>query len=346
MGMRGFCIADPQSLSENARMKSILTLVYGLVITLVTLFGGTVYAVNAKNAAQTESLSWPRDFKNADGAITTIPTKPQRILSTTVSITGILLSIDAPVVASATATNGKFFAQWDKVAQERKIEKLWSAGNIDLEMAYVVAPDLIVVSMSGADSAYAQVEQLKQIAPTIILDYGKQTWQDLATELGKATGLEDKVAARITGFDHYLAECRAKIAIPEGKVNIISYAGPGTINPISTSISPHALLLSQLGFTIESADPAWHNNANKTGDFVWAQYENITQLTAPTTFLLSAGERRAAEFLKDPVLANLASVKTGQVYGLGVNSFRIDYYSAKEIADSIVKRFGIKPKAK
>ncbi|WP_036770893.1 hypothetical protein [Photorhabdus australis] len=76
------------------------------------------------------------------------------------------------------------------------------------------------------------------------------------------------------------------------------------------------------------------------------QYENITQLTAPTTFLLSAGNDRAAEFLKDPVLANLASVKTGQVYGLGMNSFRIDYYSAKEIADSIVKRFGIKQEVK
>ncbi|EQC00248.1 iron-enterobactin transporter periplasmic binding protein [Photorhabdus temperata subsp. temperata M1021] len=114
-------------------------------------------------------------------------------------------------------------------------------------MAYVVAPDLIVVSVSGADSAYAQVEQLKQIAPTIILDYGKQTWQDLATELGKATGLEDKVAARITGFDNYLAECRAKIAIPEGKVNIISYAGPGTINPISTSISHMLCCFHSLG---------------------------------------------------------------------------------------------------
>ncbi|GAB2800429.1 hypothetical protein GCM10027040_29940 [Halomonas shantousis] len=146
--------------------------------------------------------------------------------------------------------------------------------SVDLEAAYVVDSDLIVVSSSGADSALAQLSSLRNIAPTIVLDYGGQTWQSLAKQLGEATGLEDQV------------------------------------------------------------------DASPAQDFVRAQYEHLTQLSAPTTFLLSAGDERVAAFLDDPVLANLPSMKTGQVYGLGENSFRIDLYSATEVIEGIVERFG------
>ena len=40
------------------------------------------------------------------------------------------------------------------------------------------------------------------------------------------------------------------------------------------------------------------------------------------------------------MLANLPSVQAGQVWGLGRNSFRVDYYSSLEIIDSIVVKFG------
>jgi iron complex transport system substrate-binding protein len=33
-------------------------------------------------------------------------------------------------------------------------------------------------------------------------------------------------------------------------------------------------------------------------------------------------------------------VQNGQVYGLGENSFRIDYYSATEIVDGVLENFG------
>ena len=59
---------------------------------------------------------WPRTFDNVDGSRTEIPTRPQRILSTSVSTTGTLLAIGAPVVASGSAGNGRFFAQWADVA--------------------------------------------------------------------------------------------------------------------------------------------------------------------------------------------------------------------------------------
>lgn len=279
-------------------------------------------------------------FANADGTITDIPAKPRRILSTSASVTGTLLAIDAPLIASASAANGQYFPQWAGVAKERGVENIWPAGDVDIEAAIAVKPDLIVISTGGADSALAQRAELQAIAPTILVDYGSQSWQDLAIALGKAMGLEKQAAARIAAFDRYVTDARAKIAVPAGKVNIISYNGSGTTNPIATANGAHGRLLAGLGFTVEDPDPTWHAASEARGDFVWAPYEMLPRLTAATTFLLRANDERVAAFLSDPVLANLPSVRARQVQSLGANSFRIDYYSATQIVDGIVKTFG------
>lgn len=291
------------------------------------------------SAANAEE-NWPRSFTNVDGSQTEIPAKPRKILSTSVSLTGTLLAINAPVVASGSAANGQFFAQWAAVASERKVENAWPAGKVDLEAVYAAQPDLIVVTTSGAGSVKDQLGAFRQIAPTILVDDGALSWQGLATELGRATGLESEAAASIKDFDAYVAAARAKIKIPDGKANIISFNGAGQSNPIGRATGPHAALLSALGFDIEDPDPAWHTQAESRDDFVWANYEHLVDLKAGTTFILRVDDRKATAFRNDPVLANVPSVKSSHVYGLGVNSFRIDYYSGKEIVDGIVANFG------
>ena len=284
---------------------------------------------------------WPRTFLNVDGSRTEIPARPQRVLSTSVSTTGTLLAIRAPVVASGSAANGKFFAQWAAVAKERGVENAWPAGKVDLEAVYATRPDLIVVAVSGAGSAKDMVDAFRQIAPTILIDDGGLSWQALATQLGTATGREAEAAAAIADFDAYAAAARARLKLPEGKANIISFNGAGQSNPIARVGGPHAALLASLGFTLEDPDPAWHTQASPREDFVWADYERLVDLKAETTFLLRVDDSMVDAFLKAPILANLPSVKKRQVYGLGVDSFRIDYFSGKEIIDGIVKTFGM-----
>lgn len=291
----------------------------------------------ARPAAGT--AAW-HDFGNADGSTTRIPQQPTRILSTSVAITGTLLAIDAPVVASGSSAKHQFFAQWADVAAQRGVEDVWPAGGVNLEAAYAVKPDLIVVALTGNDSAMPQLAELKKIAPTIVVDYGDQTWQDLALELGRATGHQAQAQARIDAFDQHLAQARAKIHVPAGKANIISFNGPGMGNPIATRESAHGRLLGALGFDIEEPDPSWQTNAGPRKDFIWAPYENLGRLTAQTTFLLSVDDSGTQKFTGDPVLGNLPSVRDHQVYGLGKNSFRIDSYSATEIVDDLVRTFG------
>lgn len=286
-----------------------------------------------------EAAGQGQAFENADGSVSQIPSHPQRILSTSVTVTGSLLAIEAPVVASASAANGRFFAQWEAIAQARGVENLWPAAAIDLEAAYALEPDLIIISASGADSALDQLAELRAIAPTIVVDYAGQTWQALALQLGQATGLQQQALARIEAFDQRVADARRTLELPEGEVNIISFNGPGISNPIATASGVHGQLLEALGFRVESPDPAWHAGSGTRNDFVWAEYEHLVQLKAPTTFLVRVNEDRLAAFLDDPVLANLPSVRSRQVYSLGANSFRIDYYSAGEIVDGILALF-------
>lgn len=292
-------------------------------------------------SADASSGDWPRTFENADGTTTEIPAQPENILSTTVSTTGTLLAIDAPVTTSATDANGDFFPQWASVAEERGVAEAWPAGAPDIEAAIAAAPDLIVVSSTGADSMADAVEELSDIAPTIVVDYGEQSWQDLAAQLGEATGLEDEAESAVADFDALVAETAEQITVPEGAANIVSYNGPGASNPIALPHGPHGSLLQALGFTIEEPDASWHTQPEPREDFVFADYERLTELTGDTTFVLSADDEAAESgFGSDEVLANLPSVQNGQVYGLGANSFRMDLYSATEIVEGIAENFG------
>ena len=283
----------------------------------------------------TASAEWPRVFENADGTTTEIPEQPERVLSTAVSVTGTLLAIDAPVVASGSQVGGVWFDQWADFADEREVANLWSVGEFDLEAVMANDPDLIVVATSGRNALTDQVADLQEIAPTIVVDYGAQTWEDLAVELGDATGLESEAEETIAEFDALVSETADAITVPEGTANVISFNGPGQDNPIARVGGSHAGLLEALGFEVEDPDPSWHTQAQERADFVWATYENLLQLTSETTFILSADDEIAQGFADDPVLANVPSVAAGQVYGLGLNSFRMDLYSATEVVEHV-----------
>ena len=261
------------------------------------------------------------------------------MLSSTVSVTGTLLAIDAPLIATATNYNGGFFAQWAKVAEQRGVEKLWPISEVDLEAAYSVKPDLIVVAVGGRDSAVQHLASLEKIAPVIKVDYASQSWQSMALKLGDALGLEQKAQQKIAEFDAYIASAKQKLSLPKGQVNLVAYNGPGLVNPVATKTGSHGSLLSSLGFDVEQPNLAWHSALDKPDDFVKSEYERLTELTAETTFLLRVDDQSVPKFMQDKVLANMPSVKTKQVYGLGKNSFRIDYFSAMEIVDDMVKRF-------
>lgn len=262
-----------------------------------------------------------------------------RVLSSSVTLTGTALAIGVPVVASASAVDGSFFTQWADEAEAQGVERLWPAGRVDLEAVLALQPDLILVSASGADSALAQLAQLEAISPVLVLDYASQPWQSLAVQMAQATGRADQAAALLADYDRWIARQRAGMAIPGGRANIISYNGPGMPNPVGTPDGAHGRLLASLGFEIEGPHADWPGVADAGRDFARVAYDYLPGLTAETTFLMNAGPDRVAAFLADPLLANLPSARAGQVHALGESSFRIDYYSAREIVALLARDF-------
>jgi len=291
------------------------------------------------------SGDWPRTIEHEAGT-TEIPAQPENIVSTSLTLAGTLLAIDAPLTATATTTvsdvtdeNG-FFSQWADVAVDAGVEELYPNLEFDEEAVIAAAPDLIVVSSSGADSTADQYEKLSAIAPTIVLNYGDTTWQELAAILGEATGHEDDADAVVEDFDARTAEVAASITVPEGSANAIVWNGTENPTAFAKEGSAHAELLESLGFTIEGAPDELDTSEQSRQDFAFLAIENVTTaLTGSTVFLVNGGDVAESDLLSTPVLATAPAIVSGQVYPLGPTSFRIDYYSASQIIDYIEATF-------
>ncbi|XGU19186.1 ABC transporter substrate-binding protein [Rhodococcus sp. 3Y1] len=108
------------------------------------------------------------------------------------------------------------FTQWGHIAEERGLAVL-PMGGANAESVLAQNPDLIVVSATGGDSVVDLYEQFTAIAPTIVVDYGGSSWQEVAAVLGKATGLEDNAAATVAKFDSAVEAAKAKITLPRSR---------------------------------------------------------------------------------------------------------------------------------
>ncbi|MDO5076175.1 Fe2+-enterobactin ABC transporter substrate-binding protein [Corynebacterium sp.] len=313
-------------------------------------------------ASTSESQSqgqWPRTVDSLvvqDGKATKdtekveIPAQPKRIVSTTVTVTGSLLAIDAPVVATGGAQPGPaasdkgFFRQWEQVAEERNVESLY---HLDPNLEKIVAqqPDLIVVSAAGADSATKLHDQLKDVAPVVVVDYSDKSWEALITELGTITGLEHNAESTLESFNKRLTEVKGAITIPDQPTNIGLALAEGEGMNLWTKQSAQGELLAELGF--EVAEPAadivdTSGAFGKRTDVKHVTPENLDKALTGKTFLVSnvdGTEDPVARIKANPQLADAEVVKNDHVYAIDPEIFRVDYYSALGFLDQIEKLF-------
>lgn len=287
--------------------------------------------------------AWPRTVRHDAGELT-LPARPKRIVSTAPSLTGILLAIDAPVVATAATTPSAltddkgFFSQWAAVADERSVEMLYGKLEFDIEAVIGAEPDLLIISATGADSVvphYAELEA--QGIPAIVVNYSNQSWQDIALQFGKATGLETQAAEAISRFDAHAAEVAATLPTATGTASIVGYNVGGSYS-VSKPTSPQAQLLAALGMTVVGLPESLRGQVTRASDFEFISQENLpAAITGDSVFLLRATQEDVAVFLADPVLANLPAVAGKRVYPLGPTSFRIDYYSGLQMIDTVAR---------
>ena len=295
---------------------------------------------------------WPRRIESDGGSIT-LTAPPKRVVSTSVTLTGSLLAIDAPVIASgATAPNTRiaddqgFLLQWGPIAKARRVQRLY-IGAPDLEAIAVQAPDLIVVSASGADSALKLKDQLAHIAPTLVIDYDDSPWQAVTRTLGRATGHEQEAEARIQAFDAALAATRRAITLPPQPVSAFTWP-PGQQNSANlwTDASAQGRLLKALGMTLAPV-PAALADFHRMGqrhDILPVGGERLADALAGKTWLIfAADDAIARQVAAHPFLAQAAAVREHRIFAVGNDTFRLDYYSAMQLLTRLHQRFAPPP---
>jgi iron complex transport system substrate-binding protein len=323
---------EPQHIG-NA-MRHLLKLLFSWVAITAVLLGGP-------GTAGADQTGWPRKITHAAGELT-LKSRPIRIVSTTPSVTGILLSMNAPLVATAATTPSPltdqkgFFLQWAKIADQLGVEVLYPNLSFDLEAIIGLEPDLVIASATGADSILAHVADLQALGiNTLVVNYSNHSWQDLAVEIGKATGLEAEADQAIARFDAEVARVAASITVPKEPVSIVGYNISGSFS-IGKPQSPQAKLLQSLGMTVAGLPEELRPQVNRSSDFDFISRENLpSAITGTSVFLLRGTSREVDAFVADPLLANAPAVEKHQVYPLGPTSFRIDYYSGLQMLDHI-----------
>lgn len=293
------------------------------------------------------AADWPRTITDSRGTHT-LEQAPQRIVSTSVTLTGSLLAIDAPIVASGATAPGNrmadsqgFLRQWGDVAKARHIQRLY-IGEASAEAVAAQMPDLILISATGGDSALALYDQLSAIAPTLVINYDDKSWQQLLTQLGEITGNEKQAADRISSFDKQLSEAKMHMTLPPQPVTALVYTPASRSANLWTTESAQGKLLQQLGFTLSTLPttlPALQS-MGKRHDIVQLGGENLAAgLNGESLFLFASDEKDATALETNPLLAHIPAVQKKQVYALGTETFRLDYYSATQILDRMSKLF-------
>ncbi|MGM8845295.1 Fe2+-enterobactin ABC transporter substrate-binding protein [Enterobacter roggenkampii] len=294
------------------------------------------------------AADWPRQVTDSHG-VHTLESKPTRIVSTSVTLTGSLLAIDAPVVASgATTPNNRvadgqgYLRQWGDIAKQRKVARLY-IGEPSAEAVAAQMPDLILISATGGDSALALYDQLSAIAPTLIINYDDKSWQALLTQLGAITGHEKQAAERIAAFDKQLAQVKQQMTLPPQPVNAIVYTAAAHSANLWTAESAQGKLLHQLGFTLADLPAGLQTSTSqgKRHDIIQLGGENLaTGLNGEGLFVFAGDEKDVAAIYANPLLAHLPSVKNKRVWALGTETFRLDYYSAMLVLQRLEAIFG------
>lgn len=290
---------------------------------------------------------WPRQVTDSYGTHT-LSHPPQRIVSTSVTLTGSLLAIDAPVIASGATTPRNRFAdeqgflrQWGAVAKARKLTRLY-IGEPNAEAIAAQMPDLILISATGGDSALALYDQLSALAPTLVINYDDKSWQTLLSQLGEITGHEQQAAERIAEFDKQLTTLKQQMKQPPQPVSALVYTAASHSANLWTVDSAQGQLLEQLGFTLATlpADLQASHSQGQRQDIIQLGGETLAEgLNGQSLFLFAADDKDAQAIYANSLLAHLPAVENQRIYPLGPETFRLDYYSAMRILQRLAALF-------
>lgn len=291
---------------------------------------------------------WPRSIMTSKGLLT-LDRAPSRIVSTSVTLSGTLLAINAPLIASgatmantSVASEQGFMRQWAPIAKERGVVALYQT-EPNAEAIIKTDPDLIIISATSGDSAMKLYDQLKDIAPTLVIGYDNKSWMQLAQIFGDLFGLEEQAKSIIQDFEKKIADTKNKIILPPQPTTAMVYYQDDTGANIWTSKSAQGRLLKELGFTLADVPESVKGNISMglRDDIIIATGERFPDAVNGNSVLLFSASKDREEALKNNnYLQSVNAIKNDQVFAVGDDTFRLDYYSASNLLTRLQTLFG------
>lgn len=291
---------------------------------------------------------WPRSIMTRQGLLT-LKKAPKRIVSTSVTLSGTLLAIEAPLVASgatlantSVASEQGFMRQWADTAKQRGVYPLYQT-EPNAEAIIQANPDLIIISPTGGDSAMKLYDQLKDIAPTLVIGYDDKSWLQLAQIFGALFGLEDKAKNAINKFQQQLNDTKHSIQLPPQPTTAMVYYQDATGGNIWTTKSAQGRLLEELGFTLATVPESVKGDISMgvRKDIIVATGERFPDaLTGQSVLLFAAAKEREEDLLSNSYLQQNNAILNQHVYAMGDDTFRLDYYSASNLLTRLKRLFG------
>jgi ferric enterobactin transport system substrate-binding protein len=287
-----------------------------------------------------------RSVQTDKGAVR-VPADPRRIVVLSGSLTGYLLALGAPVVASDTRVLGVpvddsgFPGIWSEEAQRQGTEAL-PAGDLNVEAVAATNPDLIVGGGQGftAMQAAQAYDKLTRIAPTVLVSDKLATWQEQLAYIAEVLGAEDRAAELMRAYEERVAAVREAIALPPQPTAVLLL----TAGDKQFVVPQHAMLpalLDELGFRIDDVlRKAGNPKLYGTGDSFEVSLERLADVAdAPTLIAISVSGRSVAELAEDPIYARLPAFRARRVHELPALSYRPDYYAVLETLELVRDEF-------
>ncbi|MEV0766083.1 ABC transporter substrate-binding protein [Nocardia sp. NPDC050435] len=293
--------------------------------------------------------SGTREVQTDRGPVT-VPADPQRIAVVNGSLGGYLFDLGAKVKAAdprllgVTLPPGEFPALWSADAKAQGTAVLPSGDNINLEFIAAQQPDLIIGGGQGypGQQSIDAYDKLTAIAPTVLISSKLTNWQDQLKAVADVIGKSDKVEGLISSYNRKVAEVKAAIKVPAGTISVFQSRKDNKPSVVAPT-TPLAALLTEVGFTVDSAVEAKAGNPARPAAADWVNFSpELTSVVvdAPALFIVQLdGGRTIAQLKQDPVLAALPAFRSGQLYELPSTSQRPDYRHVMATLDLIAKTF-------
>ncbi|WP_017609973.1 iron-siderophore ABC transporter substrate-binding protein [Nocardiopsis xinjiangensis] len=213
-----------------------------------------------------------------------------------------------------------------------------SEEDINIEELANAAPDLIIGVQTQTGTQAEMLQDLEQIAPTVLLEWqGTGSWREHLEEVAEVLDEHERAEEAVAEYEDAVEQAREELSgagtdPAETELSLVRLQDESEIR-LETSASFPGQVVEDLGF----ARPDDQLDPEGGTDFVPRSYENLDSADGDAVFVLTgSGYPEAPESFSEGIWANLSAVQEEQVFHGDHDVWgAASYYAAHHIVEEV-----------